>query len=99
MGKKCDFNDGKCSIDGCVDGHYGNYCNMTCSGNCAERCERNDGICVECKETFHGSMCDMSCQETCMDGLCEQYGQKCIVGCVAGYQGEQCDSGRCMKLS
>ncbi|KAH3865536.1 hypothetical protein DPMN_028576 [Dreissena polymorpha] len=44
----CDFLTGQCSSD-CLSGWYGSHCDRKCESLCYDgRCDRNQGVCVEC---------------------------------------------------
>ena len=47
---------------GCIDGIYGNVCNVNCSEFCKnKRCDRKTGACTDgCLAGYTGSRCDQS---------------------------------------
>ncbi|KAH3875460.1 hypothetical protein DPMN_038726 [Dreissena polymorpha] len=74
----CDFLTGRCSSD-CLAGWYGAHCDRKCESLCYDgRCDRNQGVCVECLKP--------NPDFNCPSGLCTEgfYGQSCQTPCSPG---------------
>ena len=119
--EKCWEDCNKCNSSKCIDcklkDKFGDYCNLSCSENCYNNktnivCDRNNGLCYECKENFIGNNCtnctlgktgincDKNCPSNCNLTLknCDKNG-KCS-SCIDGYKGEKCEdkcSDNCSK--
>ena len=82
---KCSQHDGSCVGD-CVSGHFGDFCNKTCSSNCDQQgCDKQSGRCVNCDQGFYGSRCGLECGQ-CSDGFCNRDNGACSP-CKARFYG------------
>ena len=106
---KCSHHDGSC-VGNCVSGHFGDFCNKTCSSNCDQQgCDKQSGRCVNCDQGFYGSRCGLECGQ-CSDGSCNRdngtcspckarfYGRECVDNCPQNCVDISCDqnSGACI---
>lgn len=86
---KCNLEEGcsECSFN------YGKWCNLTCPSNCLEnKCEKNSGFCLNCKNNFYGKICNESCFG-CKDNCIKDNGECINHNCNFNYFG----SGNCNK--
>ncbi|XP_033730383.1 receptor-type tyrosine-protein phosphatase S-like [Pecten maximus] len=84
---KCDF-DGQCT-DGCVDGRYGDRCELPCLGNCTS-CTRDGEQCLGCIDGMFGSFCSRECGQ-CVGQRCNIDTGHCETPCQMGWTGQRCE--------
>ncbi|XP_048256002.1 multiple epidermal growth factor-like domains protein 10 [Haliotis rufescens] len=76
-------------IDECVDGYRGTSCKIPCLRNC-QLCERVNGRCTSCKDTFHGANCTLTCEELCKGFRCDTDKTCSKTTCLDGRYGQNC---------
>ncbi len=92
----CDFNDGKCDDEGCLDGYHGDYCKDNCPSTCkTPACDRSTGDCLACPPGKYGNLCDEDCgnckTKEGETSICDFNDGKCDAeGCLDGYHGDLC---------
>ena len=95
---KCEGLFGECLS--CVDGKFGNKCDMDCSRGCAKCIAVIHGSdsskCLECLPGLYGvsSHCVFNCSH-CIQGLCSA--DSCLLGCADGYARYQAGCVRCFS--
>ncbi|KAJ8321527.1 hypothetical protein KUTeg_000924 [Tegillarca granosa] len=82
---KCDITSGSCTL-GCRDGWYGEFCNISCEGNCRS-CNISDGDCLFCDDNYWGVNCTRQCPVNCY--LCNKVNGTCQ-SCKIGFFGINC---------
>ncbi|XP_069126485.1 platelet endothelial aggregation receptor 1-like [Argopecten irradians] len=88
-GGNCNPKTGSCLW--CIDGKYGDTCDVDCSVNCRDRlCDGNTGYCGGCVDGKYGDTCDVDCSVNCKDRMCDENTGHCA-GCVDGKYGDTCD--------
>ncbi|WAR29695.1 MEGF6-like protein [Mya arenaria] len=83
----CDI--GLLYVSACDIGFFSQFCNNTCSTNCAGGCERYTARCAACVTGTYGATCNQSCGN-CATNTCEQTSGFCIGPCRAGYYNNFC---------
>jgi len=77
----CDPESGVCH-QGCVDGFWGDYCNIMCNNSCNSTCAQDTGFCKGCSnKSTYGPLCDQQCSLNCLLSECEQISGNCTLGC------------------
>ncbi|XP_052762508.1 multiple epidermal growth factor-like domains protein 10 isoform X2 [Mya arenaria] len=89
----CDALNGQCD-QGCVDGYFGPFCNISCASNC-KSCHHDNGLCDLCAYDYWGEYCLNNCSENCTHineslSSCDIASGKCKYGCQHGTHGSLC---------
>lgn len=111
---KCDEKCDECTKTECIDckdkSAYGDFCDKNCSAGCdfdeeGRKCNKKDGICKKCLESFkgdycedcidgrYGENCEFQCEEGCNKTICRKDDGYCGE-CKVGYFGDKCE-GKC----
>ena len=99
----CSQTSGTC-LNKCKKGFYGEYCNNSCSTNCPDQgdiiCFSENGTCVaeECVVSWYGPLCEDRCPSNCMNHTCNRSSGFCSYGCIAGYFGNTCRTGKFVNI-
>ncbi|XP_033738344.1 multiple epidermal growth factor-like domains protein 10 isoform X2 [Pecten maximus] len=86
FGGNCNPVSGSCFY--CFAGMYGDFCQVPCTANCYNACEKNSGHCIGCIAGKTGDLCDTDCPVNCV--ICNQTLAAHCYECVNGMHGETC---------
>ena len=90
LNNSCDQFTRHCS-SGCVEGFWGNTCDISCLDGCSV-CKNNDGGCLVCTNgSNYGYNCKLTCNERCNNSQCHIETGHCVDGCVDSYYGTMCE--------
>ena len=80
-----------CTCDNSKNGFYGVYCNNPCLDENSEICDKHNGKCIKCNETFYlkENNC-IKCNENCFDLKCEDETGICNE-CPPNKEGDFCE--------
>ncbi|XP_060578377.1 multiple epidermal growth factor-like domains protein 6 [Ruditapes philippinarum] len=89
----CEDHSSDC-VGGCLDGYYGDQCEMRCNPHCLNNtCVASTGHC-DCEEGWYGYRCDRDCPIHCID--CPNFTDGICASCEPGRFGPTCES-RCSR--